>query len=95
MARLGVSPKQKERARQAFQRSAEQAGFFQHGSDRLVAPAMSETPVDIEKPENTGVGVLPPGIEALMVQLLEEGEGWPPDKTDAFVTAARTIYKLS
>jgi hypothetical protein len=35
---LGVAPKQKERARQILQRSAQQAGFFQFGSDRLVAP---------------------------------------------------------
>jgi hypothetical protein len=35
---LGVSPKQKDKARQAFQRSAEQAGFFEHGKNRLVIP---------------------------------------------------------
>jgi hypothetical protein len=95
MVRLGVSPKQKERARQAFQRSAEQAGYFQHGSDRLVAPAMVDPPADPEKPKEQAGGVLPSGVEALMVQLLEEGEDWPPETTDAFVKAARTIYKLS
>lgn len=36
---FGVAPKQKERARQAFDRSALLAGFFEHGSkDRLVRP---------------------------------------------------------
>jgi hypothetical protein len=36
---FGVAPKQVERARQAFQRSAQQAGYFDHGSrDRLVRP---------------------------------------------------------
>ncbi len=39
MVRWGVALKQKERARQVFQRSAQQAGFFAHGRDRLVAPA--------------------------------------------------------
>lgn len=39
IAELGVAQKQKGRARQAFDRSAEQAGFFEHGRDRLVAPA--------------------------------------------------------
>jgi hypothetical protein len=36
MVALGVSEKQKERARQVFERSAEQAGFFEHGKNRLV-----------------------------------------------------------
>ena len=36
---FGVAPKQKERARQAFDRSAQQAGFFdQGGRDRLIRP---------------------------------------------------------
>jgi hypothetical protein len=39
---LGVAPKQKEKARQVFQRSAKQAGFFEFGSDRLVPPAGSK-----------------------------------------------------
>lgn len=43
IAELGVSPKQVDRARQAFQRSALQAGFFQHGRDRLVLPAGTAT----------------------------------------------------
>jgi hypothetical protein len=37
---LGVAPKQKERARQILQRSAQEAGFFQFGTDRLVEPAI-------------------------------------------------------
>jgi hypothetical protein len=40
MVRLGVAPKQGSKARQAFQRSAQQAGFFAHGNDRLVMPAV-------------------------------------------------------
>jgi hypothetical protein len=38
---LGVSEKQKERARQVFERSAEQAGFFEHGKNRLVMPGVA------------------------------------------------------
>ena len=37
-ARMGVAAKQTDKARQAFQRSALQAGFFDAGKDRLVAP---------------------------------------------------------
>jgi hypothetical protein len=36
---LGVSEKVKDRARQKFEKSAEQAGFFEHGKNRLVMPA--------------------------------------------------------
>lgn len=38
MVRLGVSAKQAGNARQALQRSADQAGFFHAGRDRLVQP---------------------------------------------------------
>ena len=38
MVSIGVTPKQRERARQVFQRSASQAGFFGYGQDRLVVP---------------------------------------------------------
>lgn len=40
MALLGVTPKQTDKARQAFERSAAQAGFFWAGKDRLVMPSM-------------------------------------------------------
>ena len=39
MRDVGVSGKQTGKARQAFMRSARQAGFFAHGEDRLVRPA--------------------------------------------------------
>ncbi len=39
MAELGVPPKQKDKARQAFQRSAQQAGFFEQGRTKLVLPS--------------------------------------------------------
>jgi hypothetical protein len=38
MQTLGVSSKQTDKARHAFQRSARQAGFFNDGDDRLVRP---------------------------------------------------------
>lgn len=40
MAGLGVSSKQTDKARQAFDRSARQAGFYWSGQDRLVVPAI-------------------------------------------------------
>jgi hypothetical protein len=38
MAALGVAVKQTDKARQAFERAAKQAGFFDAGNDRLVRP---------------------------------------------------------
>lgn len=40
MANLGVAAKQTDKARQAFDRSAKQAGFFEAGADRLVRPKL-------------------------------------------------------
>ena len=42
MQSMGVPSKQTDKARQAFQRSAEEAGFFRHGRDRLVEPAFRD-----------------------------------------------------
>lgn len=42
MVQIGVAPKQKDRARQVFQRSAAQAGFFENGRERLVKPSSSQ-----------------------------------------------------
>jgi hypothetical protein len=50
MASQGVSPKQTGKARQSFQRSATQAGFFDMSKDMLVVPA--DTPVAAQ-PEPT------------------------------------------
>lgn len=45
---LGVAPKQKSRARQVLERSAEQAGFFEQGKNRLVKPGIAPAP--LQKP---------------------------------------------
>jgi hypothetical protein len=53
MAQLGVSSKQTDRARQAFERSAQQAGFFAAGSERLIMPALPGRASEaIEAPRN-------------------------------------------
>lgn len=57
IARLGVTEKQLSKARQTFQRSAEQAGFFASGSDRLVAPLRASvakmTPIETSRAEKS------------------------------------------
>lgn len=50
MAAFGVAPKQADKARQAFERSARQAGFFAQGDDRLVQPRLDPVatrPIDL------------------------------------------------
>ena len=69
MVAMGVAPKQKSNARQVFQRSATQAGFFAYGNTRLVYPVIkagspangpepiagnSEAPVEKSKNANGG-----------------------------------------
>jgi hypothetical protein len=54
MIALGVAPKQGERARQVFERSAEQAGFFLHGRARLVKPGILEKPLELQKKDGAG-----------------------------------------
>ena len=44
MTELGVAAKQADKARQAFQRSAAEAGFFRQGSNKLVKPAVAARP---------------------------------------------------
>src|SRR5438445_13686849 len=44
MRDVGVSSKVSHKARQASMRSAKQAGFFEHGEDRLVKPSASPGP---------------------------------------------------
>jgi hypothetical protein len=39
--RFGVTPKAKEAARQVFDKSAQQAGFFASGTDRLIEPIIA------------------------------------------------------
>jgi len=96
MVGLGVAQKQKDKARQAFERSAEQAGFFESGRDRLVKPGVRA--FDAEQPPsgdeasaqtNTGAGNTGPGnqnlnldplIMALLHKIPTAQEGWPKEK---------------
>ncbi len=58
--RFGVSPKQKEAARLAFDRSAAQAGFFANGNERLVEPIIAGA-VNGRSPPNSDQAVPPAG----------------------------------
>jgi hypothetical protein len=110
IADLGVSAKQVSKARVAFQRSAEQAGFFKHGKDRLVLPP--KLPESSEKrrsapssgshpdasrenrEHNLSVPTLPAPLPELWLTLLRDGRSWSAEKTQEFVEAARKLHDL-
>jgi len=87
MREVGVAAKQTGKARQAFMRSARQAGFFAHGEDRLVRPAGPGTkPIESPKPDvlkredgsgsGEGGGPNDPLIQAVIQKLPPKGP-WP------------------
>jgi hypothetical protein len=88
---FGVAQKQTPRARQVLERSAEQAGFFEVGRDRLVRPAIkdggaSETPADDGGKKNDGgngggdgdnpFAGLDPLVQGLLQRMPKTGEEW-------------------
>jgi hypothetical protein len=87
MATLGVSDKQKGRARQVFEKSAEESGFFEHGNNRLVMPGVQlrKSKADESKGKggdgNGGDGVDDLGLDPLLIALLRKipstEKGWP------------------
>ena len=109
MENFGVSSKQTGRARQAFERSAQQAGFFESGPDRLIMPAFATRPetrplndVDAVLPSHDktggGGGGAPPGlhpfVQGLLQTLPEPETDWPvPDRAKWLQTAAN-IFDL-
>ena len=58
-ARMGVAAKQTDKARQAFQRSALQARFFDAGKDRLVEPSMPAPEKPPWSSSEAGAGPVP------------------------------------
>ncbi len=62
---MGVAEKQKGRARQVFEKSAEQAGFFEHGKNRLVMPGIAARQDEVQEngkigDDGNGSGKTPP-----------------------------------
>jgi hypothetical protein len=110
MNELGVSSKQTGKARQAFERSAKQAGFFAHGADRLVMPAFGGRPLDgASGPEKShprqedpgkhgGAGGggkdLHPFIAGLLRTLPEPETEWPIRDRVKWLRTASQIFGL-
>ena len=94
MVALGVPEKQKARARQVFENSAQQSGFRDHGANRLVMPAVMVPPPvlptiirDSGGGNSNGSGVAPDvglDLDSLLIALLQkipsQGEPWPKER---------------
>jgi hypothetical protein len=104
---LGVAPKQKGKARQVFQRSAQEAGFFSYGPDRLVMPSIKastksevldeeevEDKDEKEKPEKPEKKRLHPLIEGLIQKLPEAETQWDLQGRRKWLLAALNIFDL-
>jgi hypothetical protein len=107
---LGVAEKQTSRARQVFERSADQAGFFEHGKDRLVMPGFASQgappPASTPEPEhgggNGGGGGggggkqfdVDPIIRGLLERLPPSGETWPDQDRKLWLQLLEGSFKL-
>jgi len=107
MTTMGVPQKQARRARQVFQRSAEQAGFFWSGKERLVKPALNASGNPSERQEGernrdevgnddkaNGSRQLHPFVEGLIKSLPRIGEPWPLGKRVQWLQAAVSCFSL-
>ena len=105
--KLGVAPKQTNRARQVFERSAQQAGFFAQGSDRLVEPAFKDKGGPLTKPisespkvysrhggDDGGNRDLPHFILGLLERLPEPSTQWGTRDRVKWLNAAIQIFDL-
>ena len=86
---LGVPEKQKARARQVFESSAQQSGFRGHGANRLVMPAVMVAPPPPVPPSSGGgsgggstdIGLdLDPLLIALLQKIPPQHESWPAER---------------
>jgi len=105
---LGVAEKQTGRARQVFERSAEQAGYFEAGKTRLVMPGIASRSAE-ESREDAGDGgggkppppppppqgpTLHPFIQGLLLKLPEPETEWELAQRVKWLQTAANIFDL-
>jgi hypothetical protein len=104
LVELGVAQKQAERARQVMERSADYAGFFADGREKLVRPPNSTGPKNGDDPlppqpptppapadENPGVD---PIIKGLLVRLPKSGAVWPKAQRELWLKLLSGSFEL-
>lgn len=105
---LGVAPKQKDKARQVFMRSAKQAGYFDLDPERLTTPPNlkgnagvkdTSVPVEEQKKENgsgrlTGSDDYHPFIVGLLQKLPSPETEWTYEGRVKWLSTAANIFDL-
>jgi hypothetical protein len=101
---LGVSPKQKERARQTFMKSAQYAGFIDATTGRFVKPGIAQkdegTVAQPQQEDHTGGngGDGPTGVDPIIAGLLKRlpksGEIWPETERKLWLQLLEGSFKL-
>lgn len=108
IAALGVAPKQKGKARQAFQRSATQAGYFWSGANRLVKPPIkasaaapsvaeaeeAESGEKKKKKDDDSDERRHPLIEGLLKELPQPQSEWTTEDRKKWLEMASTIFNV-
>lgn len=106
LEQLGVAPKQKDKARQVFMRSAKQAGFFEIDGGRLLLPPTSQ-----RQEKDIGSNAPPPakhnsggggddggGVDPLIIGLIKRlpssGSDWPIAARIKWLQAAANNFDL-
>jgi hypothetical protein len=103
MEQLGVSPKQKGRARQVFQKSAQYAGYVDPGSGRFIRPGTGpemDRPQERERRSGGGGGdggdhaEIDPIIQGLLARLPKSGDVWPEPERKLWLELLAGSFKL-
>ena len=95
-----MSEKQKGRARQVFERSAEQAGFFEHGKNRLVAPgvASGQHPPkgkDVGSGNDSGTGGSDDPLIRALIQKLPPNGPWSADERVTWLKMLTMAFQIT
>lgn len=103
---FGVTSKSKSVARQVFERSARQAGFFDYGDEKLIKPTTrnyESEPVPIQTKQHSelpthrahsNVDGLHPLIEGLLKELPDPNSEWQLEARLRWLQAATNIFAL-
>lgn len=103
MIEMGVAAKQRTNARYAFDRSAKQAGFFEHGQDKLVAPvgvqwAQPEKPREAPAAAVAAAQVGAPQLDGVITALIDKlpkAAPFPADKRAAWLTMMNMAFDMA
>ncbi len=103
IAEFGVAEKQKSRARAALEKSAEYAGFYEHGRNRLVKPGQSslaEAPAQVPAvvPSKSGGGGdsfdHDPMVLGLFKRLPRPDDSWALHERQRWLQTAAQVFDL-